>query len=123
MQNLTIVKLKYIISIMTDIFIERLRELIGNESITKIGKESGISISTISLYLSGKRKPIIDNIIKLSKYFHVSSDYLLGLVDKPNAKGEVPMDYHELKEKAQLLETLQEEIEILYNINKGENTK
>ena len=102
--------------IMMNIFIDRLRELIGDNSITKIGNESGVSVSTLSLYLSGKRKPIIDNIIKLSQYFHVSADYLLGLVDEPNAKGEVPRDYEELKEKAEKYKKIMEMIEEIREI-------
>jgi transcriptional regulator with XRE-family HTH domain len=78
-----------------------LKELIGNNSISKTENKSGVSVSTLSLYLSGKRKTFIDNIIKLSQYFSISLEYLLGLTYEPNAKGKVSMDYQELKEVAE----------------------
>ena len=40
------------------------------------------SQDTISLWELGKSLPGANDIIKLAKFFNVSSDYLLGLVDE-----------------------------------------
>ncbi len=99
-----------------NIFIERLRTLIGDKKAVEIANEIDISPSTLSLYLSGKRVPHLEVIVKLCNYFHVSSDYLLGLTDEPNAKGEVPMDYEELKEIAEKYRKTMEMIEEIREI-------
>lgn len=39
----------------------------------------GVPDNTISYFVSGKRTPNIEQIVKIAKYFHVSADYLLGL--------------------------------------------
>ena len=47
----------------------------------------GLSSGTISFYESEQRKPDIDFIVAIAKYFYVSTDYLLGLtnaIDKEN---------------------------------------
>ena len=49
----------------------------------------GLSSGTISLYESEQRKPDIDFIVAIAKYFDVSTDYLLGLI---NAKDKENID-------------------------------
>ena len=44
----------------------------------------GISSSAYGFYEQGKRTPTSDIIVKLAKYFDVSTDYLLGKTDKRN---------------------------------------
>lgn len=65
---------------------KRFRELIDNEKYAKvpraeIAKATGCDTSTITKYYNGQRQLSVDSIIKFSKYFNVSSDYLLGLSD------------------------------------------
>lgn len=43
----------------------------------------GVSDNIISYFVSGKRTPNTEQIIAISKYLDVSSDYLLGLSDAP----------------------------------------
>ena len=43
----------------------------------KAAMELCISREALSYYENGKRSPDIDMLIKLSKYFHVSIDYLI----------------------------------------------
>lgn len=41
----------------------------------------GVNIRTVQYYESGEKRPEIDGIIQLAKYFNVTTDYLLGLSD------------------------------------------
>lgn len=59
---------------------KKLRELRKKQklSMKELGDILGLSESTISLYENGKREPDINTIIKISSYFHISIDELLG---------------------------------------------
>lgn len=59
----------------------RLLELRGDESQQDLADEIGVSRSLVKAWESGDRKIKIDDLISLSKHFHVSADYLLGLTD------------------------------------------
>jgi transcriptional regulator with XRE-family HTH domain len=67
------------------IFRERLRKLRKEKKLTQ--KQLAIDIGThervIQQYELDERKPNYDAIICFSRYFHTSSDYLLGLSDDP----------------------------------------
>lgn len=107
--------------IVNDIkFKERLKELREKLNISQRKLSSDLELGTTSVYFyeSGKKVPSIEVLYKLSVYFEVSSDYLLGLTDIPNIKGEVPIDYNTLKEKAGLLDEFRKEIDVLCNLNK-----
>lgn len=41
----------------------------------------GVTYNAISQYESGVREPSIDLLIKLCKFFDITSDYLIGLSD------------------------------------------
>lgn len=62
----------------------RLRDLRREENLTctELAKKIDVSHQTISKWESGIKKPSQQNLKKLSAYFHVSSDYLLGLTDE-----------------------------------------
>lgn len=65
------------------IFAERLKELraekgIGQRNLSEI---LGLSNSSISYWENCKQEPTAGALFKLSKYFNVSTDYLLGLED------------------------------------------
>lgn len=47
----------------------------------QVADRSGVAISAISSYESGSRYPSYDVLIKLSRIFHVSTDYLLGMTN------------------------------------------
>ena len=70
------------------LFSERLRKLIKNNNYKYLDIEqaTGIKTYTISNYVNGTTEPDIDAIIKLSLFFKVSSDYLIGYSDKPYPK-------------------------------------
>ena len=53
-----------------------------NLSQVDLGKGIGVSGTTISQYESNLRFPNQKTLVKLCRYMHVSSDYLLGLSEK-----------------------------------------
>lgn len=66
----------------------RLRELRedANLSQAEVASIVGITQSTYSSYENGSVKNIpLDALVKLCKFYHVSSDYLLGLSDRPSS--------------------------------------
>lgn len=67
-------------------FGERLRELRREHQLTtvELGKALDIANSSISRYENCLREPRRDFLEKVSKYFDVSIDYLLGVSDERN---------------------------------------
>lgn len=64
-------------------FAERLKELRKDANISSVAlaKILEVSDTTILRWEKGKMLPTIDKLYYLSKYFKVSTDYLLGLED------------------------------------------
>ncbi|GJM58938.1 helix-turn-helix transcriptional regulator [uncultured Dubosiella sp.] len=63
---------------------ERLKELLEERGISyqKLSNETGVSTNTIFKIIKGKSESIsTDTLIKLCKFFNVSTDYFLGLSD------------------------------------------
>ena len=58
-----------------------IRELRNEKGITQteLAKEISTTQDTISLWELGKSYPDVINVVKLCKFFGVTSDYLLGL--------------------------------------------
>ena len=61
--------------------IKELREHIGLQQ-KELALELGIPSNTLSQYENGKREPSIEVLQKITEYFHVSTDFLLGLTDE-----------------------------------------
>lgn len=63
--------------------IERILELMSKKGITakKLTEDIGISSSAISEWKKGKAKPTSEAIIKMAKYFNVTTDYILLGID------------------------------------------
>lgn len=63
---------------------EKLDDLIAKtgKKASVIAAEMDINQSLISKYRNDKQ-PTLDSLVKLAKYFNVSTDYLLGLTDAP----------------------------------------
>ncbi len=72
--------------ILLTIFAERLKEVRISRNITQkaVADYLGIQETSYQHYEYGKREPNFDTLVKLAKYFDVSSDYLLGLSDRYN---------------------------------------
>ena len=69
-------------------FGNKLRSLIEERSITqkKVAKDLNIAPSTMGGYVQGSSEPDFDTLRKLSEYFDVSADYLLGIpTEKSNS--------------------------------------
>lgn len=64
-------------------FAERLKELRKEYNVTqdKLSADTKISQAAISSYENGLQSPTIDVVVVFCKYFNVSADYLIGLVD------------------------------------------
>ena len=60
---------------------KKLRILRENRSLTQqeVARRIGVDRSTYSYYETGKSMPRLNKLIKLAHYYHVSSDFLLGL--------------------------------------------
>ncbi len=54
----------------------------------ELGEILGLSNKAISTIETGGRKTSIDKLVALAQYFHVSTDYLLGITDDPAWRGE-----------------------------------
>lgn len=63
------------------VFQERLKALRKDQKLQDIANEIGISRASLGYYENGDRKPDIEVLLKLAKYYHVSCDYLLGLTN------------------------------------------
>lgn len=65
---------------------ERFNELLKEHNVTayKVGKDTGISTTTLSEWKNGKYTPKMDKLQKIAKYFDVSVDYLLGNEKTPS---------------------------------------
>ena len=62
-------------------FSERLRELIGNNSISSIANKIGIPQQTLSRYLLNQREIGLENLCKIANFFNEDLDYLTGRKD------------------------------------------
>lgn len=50
------------------------------ESIEELSQYLGLSRQAVSLYVNGKTQPSIEGLLRISQYFSVSVDYLIGNV-------------------------------------------
>jgi transcriptional regulator with XRE-family HTH domain len=64
---------------------ERLKQLRKANSIKQeeLAQIIGVQKSTVSLYELGKSDPSDKVKIEIAKHFHISLDYLLGVIDEP----------------------------------------
>lgn len=81
---------------------KRIRELRQEKgmTVTELASAMGKSEGAVRMWETGKSKPDIDTIINLTKYFNVSSDYLLGIANVRNPENEQVLAETGLGEKA-----------------------
>lgn len=63
------------------ILIDRLKKLIDTKTREEIASGIGCDISTVTKHYTEDRTVTTDYLVKYAQYFHVSTDYLLGLSD------------------------------------------
>ena len=59
-------------------FSERLKEIIGNESISSVAQKIVLNQSTLSRYIHNDREIGIENLCKIADYFNEDLDILTG---------------------------------------------
>ncbi|MDR2648737.1 MAG: helix-turn-helix domain-containing protein [Clostridiales bacterium] len=66
-------------------FSDRLKKLQNEHSLLKKDVALAVGISTVAYYYieTERKRPSTDTIIKLARFFNVSTDYLLGLSRDP----------------------------------------
>ena len=70
-------------------FCERVYELRTQARLkqSELGEAVGLSDKSICAMEKGYRKTTVDKLVLLAEYFHVSTDYLLGITDDPAWRG------------------------------------
>lgn len=76
---------------------ERLKFLVTNSK--ELSEYLGISVQAVNQFVNGTSFPKHNNLIKISAYYGVSVDYLLGLTDNPKPHLSIS-EYIGLTEKA-----------------------
>jgi len=77
----------------TKIFANRLQDLIElkkkeGKTFKEIALESGIPTGSLSKYQNDAAEAGVNSLVKLAKYFDVSTDYMLGISDVPNGNAD-----------------------------------
>jgi transcriptional regulator with XRE-family HTH domain len=97
---------------------KRLKELrsLNDISQAELAKCLGVTTSTVGLYETDSRNPSFEVLTKMSKYFNVTTDYILGLTDNKNEYINIPDGYiavmQHAKEKKITPERLKKIIEL-----------
>jgi len=65
------------------IFAERLLELRKEVNISQatLAKELGVSFSVVCYWETDRSEPTAPNLVKIARFFNVTTDFLLGLED------------------------------------------
>lgn len=71
------------------IFKDRLKQLRVQAKLQQkeLGAQIGLSANAISMIETGNRETSFEKLVQLAEYFHVSTDYLLGITDDPTWRG------------------------------------
>ena len=81
--------------------LKKLREEKGLTQ-SELGKELGISPSTIGMYEQGRRVPDVPILKKMSAFFNVSIDYLLENVNH-NVPMKMPKDLNKFLQQSEII--------------------
>lgn len=65
------------------IFSARIRELIGDETVSSFARRVGLKQAAIDRYVKGQRAPAADALVVLASKCSVTTDWLLGVVANP----------------------------------------
>lgn len=74
------------------IFKDRLQQLRKQANLQQkeLGAQIGLSANAISMLETGNRETTFEKLVLLAEFFHVSTDYLLGVTDDPTWRGGPP---------------------------------
>ena len=92
-------------------FPSRLRKLMDDNHISqqKLADHLGLkNRQSVAGYCSGRSTPDLDSIVKIARFFDVSTDYLLGMTEDPAPRPSVVDDLGLSPKAVQYLRTLQE---------------
>ena len=83
---------------------DRMKKLREEKGLTQseLGKELGISPSTIGMYEQGRRVPDVQILKKMSAFFNVSIDYLLENVNH-NVPMKMPKDLNKFLQQSEII--------------------
>lgn len=78
----------------------KLRELMEKSGLTqqKVAYDLRISPQAVSHYITGRREPDFETLIRIANYFNVSTDYLLGR-DVPDETDRIRVSCIEIGDK------------------------
>ncbi len=73
---------------MKNKFAERLSDLLESNGLSKraFAEKIGVSAMSVSDWTNGNVQPSAENVYLTAEFFHISSDFLLGLEDETGAK-------------------------------------
>lgn len=85
--------------IPSKVFPERLKSARGFRGLDQatLAERAGMPASSISHFEAGSRKPSFDNLRRLAGSLDVTTDYLLGRVEKPDVHAEADPVYRDFK--------------------------
>lgn len=107
-------------------FPDRLREARERRKLnqSELADKAGLQASAISHFETGTRKPSFDNLRRLADALDVTTDYLLGRVDHPEALAGADRLHRDIERLSAADRTLAEEIiEKLAERNKARHRK
>lgn len=77
---------------MQNLFITRLIELQGENTVTAFARYLELPQNTLDCYIKGRRKPSVELVLRVCKKCGVSADWLLGLSeDRGGSQSSAPM--------------------------------
>ncbi len=91
---------------------ERMKELQTDSDmkIRTLAELFGVSENALGNYLNGKRNVPYEVLVAFAKYYHVTTDYLLGLTDEPAPPYPVSQGERALLERLRTLSREQKEL-------------
>lgn len=103
---------------------ERMKEIQTDSDvkIKTLASQFGVGANSMGNYLNGKRDVPYDVLVAFAKYYHVTTDYLLGLTDDPQLPYPVSAQERAMLEHFRSLskeqkELAQQSIELMFQQN------
>ena len=90
---------------------EKIFKLLKDKGITRyrLSQDIGVSEGHISDWKSGKSRPTAERLVRLAKYFEVTTDYLLGAGNELSCKIQIEINKLSCDEQQEVLKNLYEQ--------------